>query len=43
MTLAGRGLGQRLAARKRALEIGFALVVVAAGCFVVARGFAAFG
>lgn len=36
--LAGIALGKRLAGAKRAMEIGFAVLVVAVGCYVVARG-----
>ena len=36
--LAGIALGKRLAGAKRAMEIGFAALVIAVGCYVVARG-----
>lgn len=38
----GRMLGRHLSDRKRAMEIGFAVVVIAVGVFVVAKGIAAF-
>lgn len=41
-SLAGRALGARLASRKRLLEVGFALLVIAMGLFVVWKGLAAF-
>ena len=37
-TLPGQWAGRRLAERKRALNLGFALVVIAVGLFIVVRG-----
>ena len=36
--ISGIALGKRLAGAKRGMEIGFAVLVVAVGCYVVARG-----
>jgi len=36
--ISGIALGKRLAGAKRGMEIGFAVLVVAAGCYVVVRG-----
>lgn len=36
--IGGIALGKRLAGAKRAMEIGFAVLVVAVGCYVAARG-----
>lgn len=41
-SVTGRLLGARLAGRKRALEIGFALAVIGVGLFVAAKGAASF-
>ena len=41
-SVGGRAVGARLATRKRAMERGFAMLVIAVGLFVVAKGLAAF-
>lgn len=41
-SVAGRALGKALETRKKILETGFALLVIAIGIFVVAKGLASF-